>query len=204
MTLGSRCTLLTVLRTARLVALALGVALTAGACSSGDDAVDQTAGTELRFVQGDPKGTVIDPGEREQAPEISGETLDGKPLALTDFTGDVVLLNFWGSWCAPCRVETPELQELYAEHHTAGLRIVGVTVKDQKQNAEAFIRNKGIEFPSLWDSSGRVALAFRNLPASAIPSTILFDRAGRVAAAYTGVVEKDEIEPAVTKLLDEQ
>lgn len=192
------------LRTARLVALALGVALVAGACTTGDDAVNQTAGTELRFVQGDPAGTVIDSGEREQAPKIEGETLDGKPLTLSDYKGDVVLLNFWGSWCAPCRVETPELQELYAEHRKSGFQIVGVTVKDQKQNAEAFMRNKGVEYPSLWDSSGRVALAFRNLPASAIPSTILFDRTGRVAAAYTGAVEKDEIEPAITKLLDEK
>lgn len=138
----------------------------------------------------------------QRPPQIAGTTLDGRPRSLADYQGDVVLLNFWASWCAPCRVETPELQELYASQRSAGLQVIGVTVKDDRHNAEAFQRNKGVQYPSLWDPSSRVALAFRNLPTT-LPSTVLIDRHGRVAAAYTGAVEKDGITPAIRKLLAE-
>jgi thiol-disulfide isomerase/thioredoxin len=111
------------------------------------------------------------------------------------------VLNFWGSWCAPCRVETPEFQEVYDEVEDDGVQFLGLNVKDYDQQfADAFVADEGITFPSLYDPKGRVALAFRDYPAAAIPSTIVLDRQSRVAAVYTGEVRQDDLRAVLARL----
>ncbi|MCZ2823554.1 MULTISPECIES: TlpA family protein disulfide reductase [unclassified Modestobacter] len=183
-------------------ALAVAAVLTAG-CSTGDDAVDVTNGGEFRFVAGTPAGEVIPEGERASAPEFSGTLLEGGEFASDELAGDVAVLNFWGSWCAPCRVESPEFQEVYTEVRDDGVQFLGLNVKDEEQLATAFVESKGITFPSLHDPRGEVALAFRDYPASAIPSTIVLDRAGRVAAVYTGAVRQDDLRTVIAQLTGE-
>jgi peroxiredoxin len=90
-------------------------------------------------------------------------------------------------------VETPQFQEVYAEVEGDGVQFLGLNVKDVRQLATAFVDSKGITFPSLYDPKGEVALAFRDYPATAIPSTIVLDREGRVAAVYTGEVQQDDL-----------
>jgi peroxiredoxin len=114
------------------------------------------------------------------------------------------VLNFWGSWCAPCRVESPQFQEVYAEVRDQGVQFLGVNVKDTDQLARAFEDSFGIEFPSLDDPRGEVALAFRDYPANAIPSTIVLDAQGRVAAVYTGAVEQDDLRAVLDLLMAEE
>ena len=97
------------------------------------------------------------------------------------------MLNFWGSWCAPCRVETPEFQQVYTEVAGRGVEFLGRRREGRPSSwRSAFVTSKGITYPSLFDPAGEVALAFRDYPANAIPSTIVLDRQGRVAAVYTG------------------
>ncbi|HEY0403564.1 MAG TPA: TlpA disulfide reductase family protein, partial [Blastococcus sp.] len=98
----------------RAVLAALGCLLLAG-CSTGSGAVDVNNGGEFRFVAGTPAGEVIPPDERAAAPKLSGQLLGGGEFSSTELAGHVAVLNFWGSWCAPCRVETPEFQEVYAD-----------------------------------------------------------------------------------------
>jgi peroxiredoxin len=185
-----------------LVAL-LGALLLAG-CSTGSDAVEVNNGGEFRFVAGTPAGEVIPVGDRRSAPEFSGTLLDGTRFSSAEVAGDVVVLNFWGSWCAPCRVETPEFQEVYAEVRDRGVAFVGVDVKEtDEQFAQAFVDRFGIEFPSIYDPSGEIALAFRDYPANAIPSTIVLDRQGRVAAVYTGPVAQDDLRAVLDRLSGE-
>jgi peroxiredoxin len=185
-----------------LVAL-LGALLLAG-CSTGGDAVDVNNGGEFRFVAGTPAGEVIPEAERRSAPEFAGTLLDGERFSSAEVAGDVVVLNFWGSWCAPCRVETPEFQEVYAEVRDRGVAFVGVNVKEtDEQFAQAFVDRFGIEFPSLYDPSGEIALAFRDYPANAIPSTIVLDRQGRVAAVYTGPVAQEDLRSVLDRLSGE-
>ena len=186
------------------VLTALACALLAG-CSTGSGAVDVNNGGQFRFVAGTPAGEVIPPDERAAAPEFSGTLLDGSEFSSTELAGQVAVLNFWGSWCAPCRVETPEFQEVYAQVRDQGVAFLGLNVKEtNEQFATAFVDRFGIQFPSLYDPRGEVALAFRGYPANAIPSTIVLDREGRVAAVYTGTVAKADLHAVIDRILGEE
>jgi peroxiredoxin len=186
-------------------AAVLGVtAVLLTACSTGASAVDVNNGGEFRFVEGTAAGEVIPASERAGAPEFSGTLLDGGQFSSTELAGDVAVLNFWGSWCAPCRVETPEFQEVHTEVADQGVQFLGLNVKDQEQFADAFVTSKGITFPSLFDPKGQVALAFRDYPADAIPSTIVLDRESRVAAVYTGEVRQDDLRAVLDQLIGEE
>lgn len=140
---------------------------------------------------------------RAPAPPFSGQLLDGKPFTSVSLAGSIGLINFWGSWCAPCRVETPELQAVYADVAPRGVRFLGIDVKDDRQLAAAFVAKVNATYPSMFDPRGEVALAFRGFPANVVPSTILLDRRGRVAAVYTGQVRGADIRTAIGLLLNE-
>lgn len=187
----------------RLAAAVGAAALLAAGCTTGDNQVDVANGGEFRFVAATPAGEVIPEDERASAPEVSGELLGGGGFESSSLAGDVAVLNFWGSWCPPCRVETPEFQEVYAEVRDDGVQFLGVNVKDSDQLAVAFLDSKGITFPSLFDPRGEVALAFRDYPANAIPSTVVLDRDGRVAAVYTGEVRQEDLRTVITQLTRE-
>lgn len=183
--------------------LAVLVALLAG-CSTGSDAVDVSNGGEFRFVAGTPDGEVIDEGDRASAPAFTGELLDGTDFDSSSLSGDIVVINFWGSWCAPCRVETPEFQEVYADVSADEVSFLGINVRDDRQLAQAFLDDNAITYPSVFDPRSEIALAFRDYPANAIPSTIVLDRDGRVAAVYVAVVDGDELRRVIETLDGEQ
>ena len=189
--------------TRALLCLAAVLGLLAG-CSTGPGQVDVTNGGEFRFVAGTPAGEVIPVGERASAPDFSGVLLSGEDFASGQLEGSVAVLNFWGSWCAPCRVETPEFDEVAGDYADAGVRFLGVNVKEtDEQFAGAFVERFGIGFPSLHDPRGEVALAFRDYPANAIPSTIVLDPDYRVAAVYTGEVRQDDLRRVLDRVLEE-
>ncbi len=187
----------------RTLLVGLAAALLLTGCSTGSDQVDVNNGGEFRFVAATPAGEVIPEGERAGAPSFGGTLLDGGSWSSDDVAGDVTVVNFWGSWCAPCRVESPEFEELYQEVQGEGVQFLGVNVKDQQQLAQAFVENKGLTYPSLFDPASEVALAFRDFPAAAIPSTIVLDRAGDVAAVFTGAVTRDDLQTTLDQLLEE-
>jgi thiol-disulfide isomerase/thioredoxin len=182
----------------------LGAVLLAG-CSTGADAVDVNNGGEFRFVEATPSGEVIPEDERAAAPEFSGTLLGtGEDFASSNLAGQIGVLNFWGSWCGPCRVETPEFSEVAAELADDGVQFLGINVKEtDEQFALAFIERYAIHFPSLYDPRGEVALAFRDYPANAVPSTIMLDTEGRVAAVYTGAVTQEDLRRVLDRLLEE-
>lgn len=185
----------------RRTLLTVSAAVFLAGCATGGDAVDVNNGGEFRFVAGTPSGEVIPEGERGSAPEFSGTLLGGENFSSTELEGDVAVLNFWGSWCAPCRVETPEFQEVYADVRDDGVQFLGLNVKEpSEQFALAFVERFGIEFPSLHDPRGEIALAFRDYPANAIPSTIVLDRQGRVAAVYTGEVSQENLRRVIDRV----
>jgi thiol-disulfide isomerase/thioredoxin len=188
-----------------LLGPALLAALLLAGCSTGADAVEVNNGGEFRFVAGTPAGEVIPAGERASAPEFAGALLGGGDFSSAELDGEIAVLNFWGSWCAPCRVETPQFQEVYADVGDQGVAFLGLNVKEtSEQFAQAFVDRFGIRFPSLYDPRGEVALAFRDYPANAIPSTIVLDREGRVAAVYTGEVSQDDLRRVLDRMLGEE
>lgn len=185
------------------VLLTLLLAAVAG-CSGGTDAVDQAAGGEFRFVAGTGKGEVIPEADRRSAPAVTGELLGGGSWTLTEQRGKVVVLNFWASWCAPCRVETPEFDQAYRATRAAGAEFVGVAVKDREQAAAAFVADKKVSYPSLFDPAGKVVLRFRDFPGTGLPYTIVVDKQGRVAAVYPTALVREDIEPVVKRLAAER
>ena len=186
-----------------LLAVAAAVASTVLlGCSASE--VDRTRpGQQYEFNGATPNATVLDEGARAPAPAFYGELLDGTPFESSSLAGDIAVINFWGSWCAPCRVETPEFQALYTDVADKGVQFLGVDVKDQRQMATAFFDNVGVTYPSLFDPRGEVAMAFRGFPANVVPSTIVLDRQGRVAAVYTGAVRGADLRTAIDLLLEE-
>jgi peroxiredoxin len=186
-----------------LVATLTGLVLLAG-CSTGSGAVSVNNGGEFRFVAGTPAGEVIALDKRASAPSFSGKLLGGGTFSSSAVHGKVAVLNFWGSWCAPCRVETPEFQQVYAQVQDEGVDFLGLDVKEiSEQFPKAFVDRFHITFPSLYDPRGEVALAFRDYPASAIPSTIVLDRQNRVAAVYTGAVKQADLRRVLDRVLKE-
>jgi len=202
--MGARFTFFRIFRLARwrLAAVLVIAALAAVGCT-GANAVDQTAGGDIRFVQGSDTGQLIAADKRKPAPAISGTTLTGAKVDLAQFKGKVVMLNFWGSWCPDCRVEAPGIESYYTANSAKGLAVLGVNVKDTKGLASAFVANKDLTYPSIFDPDSRVALAFRNLPPASIPATILIDREGRAAAGFLGPMDSAAMTKFVGSLLAE-
>ena len=189
-------------RRALLAATAVAVALALDSCSASE--VDQTKpGSQYEFSGATPAATVIAAASRAPAPPFTGELLDGTAFDSSTLAGDIAVINFWGSWCAPCRLETPELQAVYSDLADSGVQFLGVDVKDERQLAAAFVGREGATYPSLFDPRGEVALAFRGFPANVVPSTILLDRRGRVAAVYAGAVRGTDLRTALNVLLKE-
>jgi thiol-disulfide isomerase/thioredoxin len=187
-----------------LAVLAAIIAMAVSACSTGTDAVDQSAGGEFRFVAGTGKGETIPVTDRRSAPDVRGQLLGGGELDLASLRGKVVVLNFWASWCGPCRVESPILDVVYRDAKARGVQLVGVAVKDEEQPLREFVATQKISYPSLFDPNGKVTLRFRDFPPRGLPYTIVLDKHGRVAAVYLSpLLRTDEIEPAVLRLAGE-
>lgn len=183
--------------------LSIVLLLALAGCSGGTDAVDQESGGTQRFVAGSGEVTEYAQAKRVTAPDITGETLTGTSFSLKKLRGSVVVINFWGSWCAPCRAEADDLERVYTATKPSGVQFLGVNVKDTQSRAVAYDHSFGITYPSLYDQAGRVALQLRAAPPNAIPATIVVDRQGRIAAVFRKALLADELQPIVTKIAAE-
>jgi thiol-disulfide isomerase/thioredoxin len=190
-------------RFARLPALALAVtaALGLAGCSGGAIGADTPASSGQSFVSGTYSSSLLKPGSRPVAPDISGTTLAGQHLSLSAYRGSVIVLNFWGSWCAPCRAEAPDLTALATTYAPRGVRFLGVDIRDDPVSADAFVKAFGIPYPSLNDPSDELALAFRGtVPPAGIPTTLVIDKSGRIAARIVGSVSFDTLRALITQV----
>ncbi|MQA27138.1 MAG: redoxin domain-containing protein [Micromonosporaceae bacterium] len=183
------------------VAAVAGALLLAG-CASERSAPE--GANPNRYVAADGASQVFPADSRTAAPAVKGELLDGGRFELRKLRGTVVVLNFWASWCAPCRLEAPELQQVHTKTKADGVEFVGVNIRDDKDKALAFDDSFGIAYPSLYDPPGRTAIQFRQVPPNTIPATIVIDREGRVAAVFRKAVLYDELHPMVAKIAAEE
>ncbi|GAA1720372.1 TlpA family protein disulfide reductase [Fodinicola feengrottensis] len=136
-------------------------------------------------------------GRRKLAGALSGDLLDGSRFDPAALTGEVVVVNFWGSWCAPCRKEAPDLEAAWLATKQLGVVFLGVDLRDTRDKARAFAGSYRISYPSLFDPAGRTALAFRDVPPSVVPATVVIDRSYRIAAVYRRVIQRAELEATV-------
>jgi thiol-disulfide isomerase/thioredoxin len=182
-------------------ALAAAVVLGAAACDGGGTAQDSAVGNGSSFVQGSYGTTVFAAGSRPQAPQVTAKTLTGAGFRLSADRGSVVVMNFWGSWCPPCRAEAPTLGQLARHFAADGVRFVGVDIRDNPASAEAFDQTFRISYPSLNDPNDMVALDFNGtVPPAGIPTTLVIDRTGRVAARIVGTVSYDGLAALITQV----
>lgn len=128
-------------------------------------------------------------GQRPAIPDLTGNTLSGATLSLSQLVGHVVVLNAWASWCGPCREESPALGRLARQTASLGVRFVGIDEEDTADSARSFAASAGTSYPHLIDSDGRMLMSLRLVPPAAIPSTLVLDRAGLVAGRIIGPVD---------------
>jgi len=147
------------------------------------------------FVSGKGVITRLAVDDRKEPGEVAGETLEGEPISLEDFEGRTVVLNVWGSWCAPCRAEAPDLVAASEELADDDVEFLGINSRDlDRAAAQAFQRRFEVPYPSIYDQQGKTLLAFRGtLSPNAIPSTVVIDAEGRVAASVIGEVSRSTL-----------
>ena len=183
------------------VALAIGIALSVSSCSTNDPLAEQ-------FKQGDNKNYIAGDGSvtefRDLASRKSGatwvsKTAEGQTMRSSDLLGKVVVLNFWYAGCAPCRAETPDLDKLAKKYSDMNVVVVGVDLRDSAETALAFNRTHKIGYPSVMDNeSGDVVLAYTGIVTpDAVPTTLVLDTEGRVAARVIGRIEPSILETLI-------
>jgi thiol-disulfide isomerase/thioredoxin len=183
------------------VAGAAALVLTLAACEGGAIAQSTPVSNGTSFVAGGPGATMFRAGGRRAAPDVKGTTLTGQKLTLASYRGSVVVLNFWGSWCGPCRQEAPALAALAARFRAGGVRFLGIDIRDNPASAQAFLRNFRISYPSLNDPGDQIALEFRGtVPPLGIPTTLVIDRQGGIAARIVGGVSYDGLKALITQI----
>ncbi len=139
-------------------------------------------------------------GSRPAVNELSGTTLAGARLSMTDLRGQVVVLNSWASWCYPCRSEVPALVAVSRATADRGVTFVGIDEQDSDSAGRTFMASNHVPYPSLVDSDGALLGSLRLVPASAIPSTLIVDRTGRVAARVIGPTTAAELSELLAQL----
>jgi len=189
----------------RLFALLAGslLAVVAG-CSGGSDAVDQSAGGQFRYHNVTAHGKTIGIASRKTVGKVTGELLSGGTYSLAAQTGKVVVLNFWGSWCGPCQIESPQFDSLYRKVKAQGVEFVGLDVKETtRSKPESFIRDNQITYPNVWDPNAKTAIQLGKVPMVGLPWTVIVDKQQRVAAVYSGPVLPADLQPVLTSLIAE-
>jgi len=145
-------------------------------------------------------GQVISAGQRPPGPDISGTSLTGQRLDLARWRGSVVVVNFWGSWCAPCRAEAPALARVARDTAVLGVRFAGIDVRETPPAALAFTRAFHVPYPSISDPNDLIAARFGTAAPTATPSTYILDSRGRIAWAWFGSTSYSQLETAVAEV----
>ncbi|MEO8518367.1 MAG: TlpA disulfide reductase family protein [Dermatophilaceae bacterium] len=187
-----------------LVAIALGLVVSACSPDAGSIAAQARSGDGKGFVSGDGSIERLAIDKRADPLTVSGTTLAGAPWKVADAANKVVVLNVWGSWCGPCVVETPHLQQVWSRLSAAGepVQFMGINYRDDAETAKAFLRVNKVTYPSLADDGGRALLALRG-KANTTPTTLVLDRKGRLAARVSGPVSSATLAGLVKDVLGE-
>ncbi|AKE40492.1 Thiol-disulfide isomerase/thioredoxin [Corynebacterium kutscheri] len=164
--------------------------------TAGTDAV--AIGGTFQFYSPDGATEIFYPEEqRSQIKEITGDSLTepGQQIALSDYSDQIVVLNAWGQWCAPCRSESDDLQEVQEYFELAGSgTVLGINIRDYNPDiSRDFLSDNGITYPSIYDPPFKTAALLGGIPASVVPTTIVLDRQHRPAAVFLREITAHEL-----------
>ena len=188
-------------RTARLT-YALLLALVLTGCTGTQATTDGSGGPQLRQLDTASTG-LLRISDRTPAPALSGPTLEGTDLDVASLRGKVVVVNFWASWCPPCRAESPALIKVANDTRALGVEFIGVNIKDNRSAALRFDEVQRVPYPSLYDQPGVLLTRFRRLVPQTPPTTLLIDKQGRVAGLFRGGITETELSGPVQALASE-
>ena len=180
--------------------------LGATACSQDPNSVaaQAKAGDQKGYVSGDGAVETIPEADRAEPVQLAGELVDGGSWDSAGARGEVVVVNVWGSWCAPCVAEAPDLQKVWADLQAdkAPVTFMGIDFREDPARGAAFAKKAGITYPSLTDESGVLILALQG-KAPTVPTTLVLDTDGRIAARVNGPVEASTLRGLVDDVVAE-
>ena len=189
------------------VLAAVAVALPLAGCSQDSDNAQNAVATGGNFEFITPGGEkVINYEESERKPlrTFSGEDVrdTDKTISLEDYEGEIVVLNSWGQWCAPCRAEADDLQEIHTELQKRDLgTVLGINVRDYNpQVSNDFLKDNGLTYPSIYDPPFKTAAALGGVPTSVVPTTIVLDKQHRPATVFLRSITAKDVMDVVDKL----
>jgi cytochrome c biogenesis protein CcmG, thiol:disulfide interchange protein DsbE len=139
---------------------------------------------------------------RYEAPTLTLYDLNGVQRALADYSGQVLVVNLWATWCPPCQAEMPILQDFYEKHQEEGFRVIAIEDGDPTEDVRSFVRENGLTFPIWLDPSHEATdRAFRTIN---LPSSYVVDRVGKVRLAWFGAINATNLEKYVTPIIQER
>ncbi|WP_240482998.1 TlpA disulfide reductase family protein [Rhodococcus opacus] len=191
-----------------ILAVCTAAVLAVTGCASGSDAVAQ-GGTFDFVAPGGQTDILYDPpASRGKIGPLSGPDLmaDDRTVSLSDYAGQVVVINLWGQWCAPCRSEADDLEQAYEATRDLGVAFLGINVRDpQRDKAQDFVIDNRVTYPSIYDPPMRTLIALGgSYPTSVIPSTLVLDRQHRVAAVFLRALLAEDLQPVIARLAAQQ
>ena len=182
-----------------VVAIVAGLLWYQSSGSGGGDTIYGTVALPAGLL---PPGTTLGPLRGNAAPDFFLETLDGDTLRLSELRGRPVLVNFWASWCLPCRQETPELIKAYEQHKADGFLVIGVNMQESDALARSFVEEFGVGFPVVMDRRGEVARSWRiGGPSQGLPASYFIDANGIVQKVVWGQVRSRELDEGLGLIL---
>ncbi|KGM13387.1 TlpA family protein disulfide reductase [Cellulomonas bogoriensis] len=188
----------------RLAAAALLAAVALVGCSPSVSGGWTEGGAQTGYVSGDSSVTTWEVGQRTGPVGLVGTDYDGEPVDVTQWRGDVVVLNTWYAACPPCRAEAPDLVSISHEFADDGVRLLGVNSTDDVGAAKAFERTFEVPYPSVHDDDGAAVASLQGVvPIQAVPTTVVLDRQGHVYARVLGLVEGSTLRALIGDVLAE-
>ncbi|MBR7743296.1 TlpA family protein disulfide reductase [Phycicoccus sp. BSK3Z-2] len=182
------------------------LALGAAGCSEDPNSVaaQARAGDQKGYVSGDGAVEQIAVADRAEPVTMTGELLDGTAWDIEQTRGRVLVLNVWGSWCAPCVAEAPDLQAAWEQVQESGdpVDFMGIDFREEPERGAAFARKAGLTYPSLSDESGVLILQLQG-KAPTVPTTLVLDRQGRIASRVNGPVDTSTLTGLVEDVVAE-